>query len=1059
MKQHLTYRASRVAFRLCLSFLLTATVAVSFAQTIYRSRATGNWNSSSTWEISTNNGSSWANATNTPNATNATAIRIRNGHNVTQNVTVTVQGLIIEAGATLTSSASNATLTIAKGDQANMVVEGTYLRSNGTVVTEGTITFAAGSRYVHDRLGNSIPVATWHPESIVEVRRWNGHVGDWNQNFGRMELGSGVSGFNANIEFPTDVYIKNATLNLNTGNNQNRTIKVNGNLIMDAANANMVAVQNSGSLTLEVTGNIDLGATGKFSGSNANNGNLTIKVGGNFNAGRSFLGAQNNAAVQMDVAGNFSVSESFTGTNGNGKATLNVGGNFHSGKQFTGTQNNADLDLKVGGHFTATDKFVSTNGNGKVNIDIKGNFNSTKDFVALQNNATAVINIGGHLHAGDKLVLTNGNNGKAVDLIIHGNWYAADETICAQNNAGVDIHVKGDVIGSSRKFTCMQGNGNFTMLVEGSFTQTKGDFDMAPNEGNAVVTVKKDFTFSGNRFYFTGSGSNKQRTLNVAGDMNVTAGTMEAMNGVAEINLNGNGEVQTYRSGITYKGRLNFFVRSGAFVQMDVAGTHVGGTGTFTLEAAATLGIRAVPGITLTGNTCHIRVSGSRSYNKAANYIYNGSDAQLTGNGFVEGANLTIDNPAGVTLQQHAGVTKTMWLEQGLFTTAKDKLITIFNASTEAVVGGGKATFVNGPMLWHVTAVDDAYTFPVGKVIEGRPVYRYFRLAEVSSQSAFTGEYFPATPPGRQQDKSFGFFRDMLTGILSNEYWQIDRHDALGKATARVVLEYRPSELSKGWLAVDGKGITPNDAAQVAVVKGVGDISKGVWNFALAPNSYRTLSVGSQAAMSVSHKEDGEIASAAMDEFSPFTMGFGYFKILPLDLRVFEGRLINGIANLEWTLADAKDLAGFEVEHSTNGQQFARLATVGSHGGTAYKFMHKTPVTDANYYRLLMIEKDGSRQYSKTVLIQAGAGATTQVSLQTNPVVGGRAMVNLQSATAQKADITVIDMSGRILRKQQVQLPAGAQQVAVSTQGLPTGYYRLLVHTTDGTLQQLPFMQ
>lgn len=53
------------------------------ANAIYRSRQTGNWNSSITWEISTDGGSSFSNASDTPGTNLGNEVRIRNGHTVT----------------------------------------------------------------------------------------------------------------------------------------------------------------------------------------------------------------------------------------------------------------------------------------------------------------------------------------------------------------------------------------------------------------------------------------------------------------------------------------------------------------------------------------------------------------------------------------------------------------------------------------------------------------------------------------------------------------------------------------------------------------------------------------------------------------------------------------------------------------------------------------------------------------------------------------------------------------------------------------------------------------
>jgi hypothetical protein len=78
----------------------------------------------------------------------------------------------------------------------------------------------------------------------------------------------------------------------------------------------------------------------------------------------------------------------------------------------------------------------------------------------------------------------------------------------------------------------------------------------------------------------------------------------------------------------------------------------VDGAGNFSLSAGATIEIGSVDGITSTGVTGNIQVTGTRSFSTTANYTYNGTAQQVTGNGFPGAANnITIDNPGGLNAQ------------------------------------------------------------------------------------------------------------------------------------------------------------------------------------------------------------------------------------------------------------------------------------------------------------------------------------------------------------------------------------------------------------------------
>ncbi|MEO6392222.1 MAG: carboxypeptidase-like regulatory domain-containing protein [Pyrinomonadaceae bacterium] len=107
----------------------------------------------------------------------------------------------------------------------------------------------------------------------------------------------------------------------------------------------------------------------------------------------------------------------------------------------------------------------------------------------------------------------------------------------------------------------------------------------------------------------------------------------------------------------------------------------IGGAGsTFTLNDQGSLGICHAAGITTSGATGMIQTA-TRSFNTGANYVYNGTTAQLTGNGLPATVrNLTINNPGntvtsivpGLSVTETLDVIAGTWLSS---TSYKDVLI------------------------------------------------------------------------------------------------------------------------------------------------------------------------------------------------------------------------------------------------------------------------------------------------------------------------------------------------------------------------------------------------
>ncbi len=209
------------------------------------------------------------------------------------------------------------------------------------------------------------------------------------------------------------------------------------------------------------------------------------------------------------------------------------------------------------------------------------------------------------------------------------------------------ISVGGDLVVNGGQYVIGSG-GSRTLNVSGSVLVTGGTLNMSRTNG-AIGT------------------------LNVNGNFTHTAGTItETANASGAINFNGSGAPQIFTSGGTVSNTINWAIASNSFVQTAAAGTVFGGAGTFTINASATLGIRAADGIsTANDGTGHIRSTGIRTFASGANYIFNGSTNQSSNANFPASANtIRIENTGAsgantVTLQRNVGLSGDLLVNQG----------------------------------------------------------------------------------------------------------------------------------------------------------------------------------------------------------------------------------------------------------------------------------------------------------------------------------------------------------------------------------------------------------
>jgi len=205
------------------------------------------------------------------------------------------------------------------------------------------------------------------------------------------------------------------------------------------------------------------------------------------------------------------------------------------------------------------------------------------------------------------------------------------------------VYIRGDSFRPVRHDFKMQSTGTSNLEVSGV-------------EGGP--TWRLDFTNyiqTGGTFTITRNMSGAPNyTMNVAGNFSMSGGTLTTSAAYAILNFNGTSGTQTFtKSAGTLSGTINFAVANGS--TLDVGTSVITGSGTFTLNSGASLITANANGITSSGASGSIQVTGTRTYNSGANYTYNGTVAQATGNGLTGANNLTINNSAGVTFS--GGVT------------------------------------------------------------------------------------------------------------------------------------------------------------------------------------------------------------------------------------------------------------------------------------------------------------------------------------------------------------------------------------------------------------------
>jgi hypothetical protein len=174
-------------------------------------------------------------------------------------------------------------------------------------------------------------------------------------------------------------------------------------------------------------------------------------------------------------------------------------------------------------------------------------------------------------------------------------------------------------------------------------------------------------------------------------------------------------------------------------------------------------------------------------------------------------------------------------------------------------------------------------------------------------------------------------------------------------------------------------------------------------------------------------------------------------NLLPVELVSFTGRIVDQSVRLHWTTSTEINSSRFDVERSSNGTDFRVIGSVAGQGTSNtpndYTYMDNDLGSFyAYWYRLNMIDRDGTHSYSGMVRISAAALAKMPQLYATYPnPIHPQATVHFMLPVEQAVTIVIFDINGNeALRLFDNQVLASGYYVRVlDASQLPSGKYFL----------------
>lgn len=190
---------------------------------------------------------------------------------------------------------------------------------------------------------------------------------------------------------------------------------------------------------------------------------------------------------------------------------------------------------------------------------------------------------------------------------------------------------------------------------------------------------------------------------------------------------------------------------------------------------------------------------------------------------------------------------------------------------------------------------------------------------------------------------------------------------------------------------------------------------------------------------------------------------FGCFSFpqqvpLPVKLISFTGTYKNNTALLNWLAENQVNFSAYEIERSIDGSKFESIGLLNRQGTglerQQYQFTDDLATNNSNvfYYRLKMVDLNGRYEYSNIIMLRKDRFNAAGLSISPNPVItGAAATARIEASRKTVVDIAILDMSGRIVLRQQNQLQEGINSIAVNNLNkLQPGLYTMQVNDGQG---------
>ena len=171
--------------------------------------------------------------------------------------------------------------------------------------------------------------------------------------------------------------------------------------------------------------------------------------------------------------------------------------------------------------------------------------------------------------------------------------------------------------------------------------------------------------------------------------------------------------------------------------------------------------------------------------------------------------------------------------------------------------------------------------------------------------------------------------------------------------------------------------------------------------------------------------------------------------VVPVTITNLKAYQKNAGVQVEWNTQNEINLSNYEVEKSIDGASFATVGNVIATGSSIYNWYDANATKGNNYYRLKMIDKDGSFKYSHVVNVKIGGGKN-MFTVAGNPIKNNQILLQLEQVDKGNYVATVYNSIGQMIATKTLIHAGGSATETIQLKKVAAGNYQLRIVGSNG---------